>query len=65
MISDGSLTLTTISSDVLAAIFNSLHETQHREGAKGDLTAKEQALYDAVVSELTARANEVKRGPAS
>lgn len=58
---DGQIHLTTISSDVLAAIFSTLHETIHREGAVGSLNASEQTLYDEVVAELTKRASEVKR----
>lgn len=59
---DGNLHFTTISSDVLAAVFTTLHETQHREGVKSEgLSAEEKSLYDAIVKELTARATEVKR----
>lgn len=59
--SDGNLQLTTISSDVLAAIFSTMHETQHREGVTEPLSPAELALYGAVVAELTARAGDVKR----
>jgi hypothetical protein len=58
---DGKIHLTTIPSDVLAALFSSLHETLHREGTVGELSEKERTLYDAVVDELTARAEEVER----
>lgn len=59
---DGVIHITSISSDVLAAIFNSLHETLHREGTVGSLDAAERALYDSVVAELTARSNDANRG---
>ncbi len=63
--SDGGIHLTTISSEALAAIFDALHTTLHREGVTDPLTAKERALYDAIVEELTARAGDVKRAPAT
>lgn len=59
--SDGQIFVTSMSSDVLAAIFSDLHTTLHREGVTVGLTAAEQALYDAIVKELTARAADVKR----
>lgn len=61
MTSDGQLFVTSVPSDVLAALFNTLHETLHREGVTSGLNASEQALYDAVVAELTKRAQDVKR----
>lgn len=65
MTTDGNLHLTSIPSDVLAALFSTIHETLHREGAVGALSEKEKTLYDAVVDELTARAEDVKRGASS
>jgi hypothetical protein len=55
--------LTTIPSDVLGAIFSTLHDTAHRDNPSGSsqqggLTDKEQALYDAVVAELQVRTTE-------